>query len=388
MWAFPTVDLNNFWIEKHKIMTRQDTAIFNDNKFKLGFFAPNCSCGLAMTTVPERWDASWENNVALARKSEAAGFEFILPIARWHGYDGEEVTAQEETLETITWAGGLLALTEKICVFGTVHAPLINPVFAAKQIVTTDHIGAGRFGLNVVSGWNPVEFEMFGVGLREHEQRYKYTQEWIEVVQRIWSEDQPFDYDGTFFQLKGVVGRPKPFGADRPMIMSAGSSPAGRAFAIRHADCLFMLIVDQNKLATEIESLRTETAKLDRDTGVFASGHMVCRATDKEAEDYYNYYAVEKADDKGVEFLMDVRREVRSLPPELMPKMRKRLAGGIGTVPIVGSPDTIAETFRRFADAGLEGMALGVVNYLDELPFLVEELLPRMERLGLRKPVT
>ena len=85
MWAFPTVDLNNFWIEKHKIMTRQDTAIFNDNKFKLGFFAPNCSCGLAMTTVPERWDASWENNVALARKSEAAGFEFILPIARWHG---------------------------------------------------------------------------------------------------------------------------------------------------------------------------------------------------------------------------------------------------------------------------------------------------------------
>jgi alkanesulfonate monooxygenase SsuD/methylene tetrahydromethanopterin reductase-like flavin-dependent oxidoreductase (luciferase family) len=154
--------------------SRRDTAMYNGNAFKLGLFAPNCSNGLAMTTVPERWVASWDNNIRLAHMAEEAGLEFILPIARWHGYDGDKVTTQESTLETLTWATALLAGTSRLSIFGTVHTPLINPVFAAKQVVTADHVGRGRFGLNVVSGWNKTEFKMFGVGLREHDQRYDY----------------------------------------------------------------------------------------------------------------------------------------------------------------------------------------------------------------------
>ena len=63
----------------------------------------------------------------------------------------------------MTWASGLLAATKRITVFGTVHAPLFHPIIAAKQMVTADHIGEGRFGLNIVVGWNEGEFEMFGV---------------------------------------------------------------------------------------------------------------------------------------------------------------------------------------------------------------------------------
>ena len=69
--------------------------------------------------------------------------------------------------------------------FGTVHVPLVHPVFAAKQIVLADHVGSGRFGLNVVSGWNKTEFGMFGVELREHDLRYDYTAEWVDIVTRI-----------------------------------------------------------------------------------------------------------------------------------------------------------------------------------------------------------
>ena len=60
-----------------------------------------------------------------------------------------------------------MASTKRITVFGTVHAPLFNPVIAAKEIVTADHIGGGRFGLDLVVGWNEGEFEMFGVEQRE-----------------------------------------------------------------------------------------------------------------------------------------------------------------------------------------------------------------------------
>ena len=365
-------------------MSRKNTRMYNANRFKLGLFAPNCSNGLAITTVPERWDASWDNNVALARLAEGMGLEFILPIARWHGYDGDEVSTQNETFETVAWASGLLAHTSEICVFGTVHAPLINPVFAAKQIATADHIGHGRFGLNIVSGWNRVEFDMFGVGLEEHDRRYVYAAEWVDIVTRIWTSETPFDHDGEYMKLKGVIGDPKPCFGEAPLLMSAGSSDAGRAFAAKYADCLFMLIVDDDKLSGVIGTLRRQAAP--RDVGVYASGHVVCRPTQREAEDYYVYYAETMADRAGVDYLMRGRQESHSLPPEMMPAMRRRLASGIGTFPIVGSPDHVAGTFHKLSRAGLDGMAFGLVNFLDELPHFGAEVLPRMERLGIRAP--
>ena len=182
----------------------------NGNRFKLGLFGMNCS-GSVATTAPERWNAGWPENREAARLADAAGIEFLLPIARWLGYGG--VTDRQGTsFETLSWASALLAATKDIVAFATVHVPLVNPVFAAKSCVTADHVGRGRFGLNVVSGWNVDEFEMFGAQLLEHDDRYGYTEEWISVVKRIWSEDEPFDYSGKHFNLKNVGGKPKPWG--------------------------------------------------------------------------------------------------------------------------------------------------------------------------------
>src|SRR3954467_8347391 len=207
------------------------TAMYNDNPLKIGLFGANCSSGRAVTTVPERWSGSWRDTLALAKMADESGIDFMLPIGRWKGYGGD-TDYQGATMETLTWASGLLAATKRICVFGTVHAPLFHPLIASKEFVTADHIGEGRFGLNVVCGWNEGEFDMFGVEQRDHEHRYDYAQEWIEVVKRALSPDNDFDYKGQYFNLKGVRLKPKPWGDARPMMMNAGSSPAGRAFAL------------------------------------------------------------------------------------------------------------------------------------------------------------
>src|SRR5207237_5120732 len=134
---------------------------------------------------------------------------------------GGDTDYQGSTLETLTWASALLASTRRITVFGTVHAPLFNPVIAAKEMVTADHIGGGRFGLNLVVGWNEGEFEMFGVEQRAHEQRYEYAQEWIDVLKRTWSAQEDFDYSGSYLNLRNVRAKPKPLGGSRPVIMNA-----------------------------------------------------------------------------------------------------------------------------------------------------------------------
>lgn len=355
------------------------------NKFKLGLFGMNCSGGLTMTKAPERWDPSWANNLVAARLADEAGLEFILPIARWLGYKGETDT-EGTTFETLTWASGLLAATQGISVFGTLHVGLIHPVFAAKQIVTAHHIGRGRFGLNMVSGWNEGEYGMFNVPLLEHDERYVFTEEWITIARGVWTNDEPFDHHGKYFQLKGVLSKPKPFNGALPMLMSAGSSGAGRAFATRNADCLFMSIVDIDKLSGEVAKLRADAG---RAVGCYSSGHILTRATAKEAEEYYHYIVHDNGDWEGAEHIVNIRIQGggQSIPPEMIRQMKERHMAGIGSFPLVGSYDEVAATMKRLSDAGLDGMAVGLVNYIDEFPVVRDELLPRLERLGLRQPV-
>ena len=366
-------------------MSNRMTRMDNTNKFKLGMFAFNCSGGLTMTKAPEHWDASWDNNLRVAQAADEAGIEFMLPLGRWLGHFGETNT-QETNFETLTWASGLLAATKGITAFGTLHVSLIHPVFAAKQIVTADHIGKGRFGLNMVAGWNELEFAMFGKDLLEHDERYVYAQEWITIAKRIWSEDAAFDFKGKYFDLHRVLGKPKPWGGARPLLMSAGNSPAGRKFAADHADCLFMVIHDLGRLAQDITELRTLAG---RRVGVFASSHLITRPTRREAEEYYHYIVHETGDWEGADFMISARTTggSLSLPPEKMQARKERYISGSGTFPVIGSYDDAAETYKRLSDAGLDGLAVALVNYINEFPRVRDEILPRMERLGLRAPV-
>src|SRR5205814_7406908 len=203
-------------LTQRTIPQRERAQMGSANRLKLGLFGANCSSGRAMTMVPERWSGSWPDCVALAKMADEAGIEFMLPIGRWKGYGGV-TDYQGETFETVTWAAGLLASTRRLVVFGTVHAALIAPLIAAKEFVTADHIGEGRFGLNLVCGWNEGEFEMFGATLRDHEARYAYAQEWLDVVKLAWSPREDFDFAGQFIRLRGGRAYPEPYGGTCPL---------------------------------------------------------------------------------------------------------------------------------------------------------------------------
>ncbi|MFT6366688.1 MAG: alkanesulfonate monooxygenase SsuD, partial [Bacteroidia bacterium] len=235
-------------------MGHRQSLILGSNKLKLGLFSPNCSGGMAVTKVEERWQNTWENNIKLAQLADEAGLEFMLPIARWIGYGGE-TDFHGSVLETITWATGLLANTRRINVFATVHSAFIHPVVAAKQLATIDQLGRGRLGLNVVAGWNKPEYEAFGIDLPDaHADRYELAQEWYDVVQRIWNHDGPFDWNGKYFKLKGVYGYPRPFDGSPP-IMNAAGSGEGRQFAARNADFLFKISNDFAEESAEVTAI-------------------------------------------------------------------------------------------------------------------------------------
>jgi dimethylsulfone monooxygenase len=367
---------------------RRHNSLHGPNRLRLGIFGANCSSGLAVTTVPERWDATWENNEAVAKLADAAGIEFMLPIARWRGYGGT-TDFHNSTFETITWACGLLAATKDLTVFGTVHVPLIHPIVAAKQIVTIDQMSRGRFGLNIVCGWNEDEFAMFGEAPLAHDERYALGAEWISVISQLWERTEPFDFDGKHFQLRGLRGDPKPYHGTRPLIMNAGSSPAGQDFALHHADFLFRGLRSIEQGAQDVATARSTAAAIGREVGCFSAAYVLCRPTMREAEDYLHYYAAENGDWTAVDHIVEMGgRNSASLDPEVYKRLRIRFAAGHGGYPLVGTPDHIAEEMAKISQAGFTGLALSFVDYLTEFPYFRDEVMPRLERLGVREPLT
>jgi len=364
---------------------RARLGLHSDNKLKLGLFGANCSSGRAVTKVPERWSGSWQDNVALAQMAEEAGIEFMLPIGRWKGYGGE-TDYQGATLETVTWAAGLLAKTKRITVFGTVHAPLLNPIIAAKEFVTADQIGEGRFGLNVVVGWNEDEFEMFGVAQREHERRYDYAQEWLDAIKMTWSRDEEFDFDGEFLKLRNVRANPKPYAETRPIIMNAGASNTGRGFAIRNCDALFSSTTHGKfeEAAENVRDVKARAREAGRAIDLYTTGVITCRPTKAEAEAYYRHCIIDNADWGAVDHILAMKKITPATHPDFLAR-RTHFANGLGGLPLIGDPDGIAADLGRLSAAGFSGIAVSLLNYAEELPFLRQEVLPRLARMGLRQ---
>ncbi len=304
----------------------------------------------------------------------------MLPIARWRGFGGKN-RVREHSFETFTWAAGLASATERIGLFMTVHVPIVHPVYAAKALASVDHISGGRAGLNIVCGWNPDEFAMFGVKLGDD--AYGQAGEWIDVIDRCYGTAQPFDFDGKYYQLKGVVSRPASIQAPRPVTMNAAFGPPGRNFAAQHCDYLFSTFAELEDGKKHVLDIRERAGAVGREVGIYTVCHVVCRESQAEAEDYYHRYAVTDADHAAVDYHMASKKEfANSHDTSAFDMYRKRFAGGAGSFPLIGTPERIVETLAAISEQGYAGAALTFVNYTYELPFFCDRVLPLMKQAG------
>jgi FMNH2-dependent dimethyl sulfone monooxygenase len=375
-------------------MTR--LALGTRNKLKLGIFASNLSSGMTATTVPERWRATWDENQRLAQLSDERGLEFFIPLARWRGQGGA-TDYQDWGFETLTWAAALLACTQRLYVFGTVHVMLFHPVVAAKMMSTAHHVGHGRFGVNLVVGPSKPQMPMFGIPVPEHDERYVLAQEWIDIVRGLWRNPNDFDFDGTYFQLKDLHSSPPPYGSSEPLFLNAGASGVGQEFAVRNSDAFFtsvknstfdettgVVTPDIPVVAEIVRTVRARAATLGRNIGVYTNVNVICRPTQQEAIDYYRYALEENGDWPAIDNEIHVRTGIVADPasPEHLDRRRRQ----IRQFPVIGDPDRVAEMLVTLNEIGFDGIGLVMINYLDELPYICDEVLPRLERAGLRVP--
>jgi alkanesulfonate monooxygenase SsuD/methylene tetrahydromethanopterin reductase-like flavin-dependent oxidoreductase (luciferase family) len=372
---------------------------FGNNRFKFALFGLNCSGGMTPSCAKERWRADWDEIVQVAYLADKAGIEILLPIAKWRGLGGK-TDMWGRSFETFSQAAALGAITQYIGIFVTAHVSLITPAFAAKSIATIDHITHGRAGLNIVCGWNPDEFSLHGVTI-DGERRYERGRDWFHIYDRLLEGGPEFDWTSEFFNMTGLATNPLPI-QRRPPVMSAAQSGDGQIFAAEAADILFTSVKSLNQGAQTLARLRGLAQTYGRTPDVYIETQLVCKPTRKEAQEYAHYYAVEMADSDALAYFAKQRASTMSkstkagetnsdrVLKEGLSQTSKPAFPGMfpGMYPIIGTPDDMVTEFEKLANVGIAGSTLVFLNYLQELPFFVQEVFPRMERVGLRMPLT
>ena len=360
---------------------RSTLPVFNDNRMKLGVFGQNVSFGCCITLAEPTLEPTYEHSAKIARKADALGFELLVPVGRWRGFGGP-TDFNGTCMETYTWAAAMVTQTEKIMVFSTSHVPTIHPIVAAKQGATIDHISRGRWGLNIVCGWFTPEMEMFGAKQMPHDERYEYATEWIQVIKKLWLENG-FDFAGEHFRIKDGYLLPKPVQTPYPVLINAGSSPAGREFSAREVDFNFVSVDTLENGREMVRDVKRRAFEYERTIGTMTYGLVVARDTEREARRQYDYI-IEKGDWEATRNIMHVLGVESGSFDTQIKQFAERFIAGWGGYPLVGSPEQIVDQMLELSEIGIEGIILSWLDYSEEIDYFGRRLLPLMEQAGLR----
>lgn len=359
----------------------------------LGLFLPTQTGGFSQSTLPRatRWE--FDYNRMLTQQAEGFGFDFVFGLQQWVGKGGfgGEMHYRENFLDPFLSTLALAPVTERMVTISTVHVLYGNwhPLHLARFAATADHIAGGRFGLNIVTGYDAREPLMFGMTRIEHDERYERADEFAAIMEDLWAGEDNLTYDGRWYSLEGAYVSPRPrYG--RPIMVSASSSAAGFAFAAKHSDIVFTSSPAGPVFKNAIGALADHTAQIraayereGREPGkIIIFPLVICRETQAEAEAYRD--AIVSRPDMGSIAAYDARHkggDAHAWPEHVADD---RILGG--HLQIIGSPESVADQIEALQRAGIDGVQIGFYDYEPELAFFAEAVVPLLEKRGLRVP--
>jgi pyrimidine oxygenase len=259
---------------------------------QLGVFIPIGNNGWLISTTSPQYMPSFDLNRTIVEKAEKFGFDFALSMIKLHGFGGPS-QFWDHNLESFTLMAGLAAVTKRIQLFATCAVLTMPPPIAARMAVTIDSIAPGRFGLNIISGWQRAEYTQMGIwpGAEHYKRRYEYCAEYVTIMKELWATGRS-DFKGDFFQMDDCRMKPMP---QRPIkIVCAAQSDAGIAFAARYGDYNFSAslggVNKPTSFANSVARLMAETQRVGRPLGVLVVMMIIAEETDEAAMAKWELY--------------------------------------------------------------------------------------------------
>jgi FMN-dependent oxidoreductase (nitrilotriacetate monooxygenase family) len=210
-----------------------------------------------------------EHYVECARRAEAACFDSIF-LADVLNLPPDVDSSARIWLEPLTALGAIAQATSRIGLIATASTSHTEPFNLARQFCSLDHISNGRAGWNIVTSFSIAGSRNFGGGGRlSHAERYDIGEEFVALTKALWDswgDDAVVDdrasgvfirkdkvreigHKGRNFDVAGPLNLPRsPQGW--PVLVQAGSSDTGKAFAARHAEAVFTAHIDKGTAQT------------------------------------------------------------------------------------------------------------------------------------------
>jgi pyrimidine oxygenase len=326
---------------------------------QVGVFVPINNNGWLISENAPQYLPSFDLNKQIAVSAEKHGLDFLLSMIKLRGFGGK-TQFWEYGLESFTLMAGLAAVTERIKIFATCPTLIIPPAFAARMCNTIDSISHGRFGLNLITGWQPPEYTQMGLwpGEEHFRNRYKMLDEYAGILRELW-ETGISDFKGDYYQMDDCRVLPKPCAEMK--IICAGSSEEGLAFSAKWADYAFCLgkgVNTPTAFAGNNARLATALEKTGRAVQIFVLMMVIAADTDEEAHAKWQSYnagvdvdAISWLAEQGAKDTVNKDTNVRQLAaPEG--------AVNINMGTLVGSYASIARMLDEMADVPNTGGVL------------------------------
>ena len=355
----------------------------------LGLFLPLQSGAWSPSLAPRQTDWSFAYNAECAIRAEELGFDLVFGLGQWLGKGGYggEMKFREMAMDPLLVTSGLAPVTKNILLISTVHILYgWHPVHLAKFAATIDHMSGGRWGLNMVTGYKPTEFQMFGLTQMEHDLRYEMADEFVSMMRQLWTDDENVSHAGRFWSMEDAFVAPKPT-RGRPILVNAGASPASIDYAAKHSDLIFITSpagADPEKACAALpehnRSVKAAATAAGRKVKTIINPHVICRPTTREAQAAKQAIIDHQdpvASDNFAQSIMGAGKSSWSATTRDM-----WVVGG--NVHLVGTPEQVVEWFIRLKHAGCDGVQINFYDFLLDLEYFGEAVLPLMHEAGLR----
>ena len=341
-----------------------------------GWFLP--TMGDSEIVGPPTREVTIDYLTTCAKTAEDAGFTFMLvPVG---------TTCEDAWLASQAVA----ARTEKMKFLVAMRPGFVSPTVAAKMSNTFDQLTRGRVYINVVTGGFPHEQAADG-DFMEHDERYARTQEFMQVVNKAWTEPRSWSHEGKYYKIEKGNVFPKPYQTPRPPWYFGGASDEGKRVGAEEADVYLLWGETIPMVRARIADMRERAAKLGRTLRFGIRLLVISRETDEEAiaaaEALVAHVPDEfegtmqrhqnRADSEGEKRQRMLRDQGEWLGPNLWTGIgRARLGVGLA---LVGSGENVAARIREYVNEGIGTFIFSSYPHLEESERFGKNVMPHFK---------
>ncbi|MEG0000327.1 LLM class flavin-dependent oxidoreductase [Comamonas sp.] len=352
--------------------------------------------------------APQEASETISRKGPAVDSAYVRAFAQAHehaGFDRILVPASATSPDPLLTVAYAAAHTQHIK-FLLAHRPgFVSPTLAARQFATLDHYTGGRVAVHYISGGSDVDQQRDGDFLG-HDERYARTDEYLTLLRRVWTESQPFDHQGTYYQAKGAFSEVKPLQQPYVPIFFGGASEPALKVAGKHADVYALWGESLAQSADLVRRVRAEAAAHGREVEfsisfrpiiapteeqAWAKAEEILAATRSKQVPIAHARGAGPQQSEGARRLLADAAKGDRVDERLWTAVARETGGRSNSTSLVGTPEQVAEALLKYYDLGITTLLLRGFDPLVDAIEYGRELIPLIrekvaQRQALRTP--